>query len=357
MCVAKNITKDIAANKHWLLRPQTSPVNTKTMTKAMTFKHGVFLDRSSVHPEDLDFTNLQVNVEHWTHYEWTAPEETLERIANAEVVITNKTIIDDNLLAHAPSLKLICICATGTNNVDLDAAKARGVRVANVAGYAQASVAQHTMALLLGLATNWPQYAHAVRTGEWSKSPMFCLLDYPAYELRGKTLGIVGFGSLGQAVARIAEAFEMNIITANAPWSAPNQAKRTNWNEFLAESDVISLHCPLTEQSKNLFDRKALNTMKTGAMIINTSRGGIINEDALLEALQSGHLGGAALDVLVQEPPAPDHPLISAGLENLIITPHCAWAAQECRQALMNEVAENIRAFCCGETRNSVNGI
>jgi glycerate dehydrogenase len=337
--------------------PKIATMTTKMTVTTKKFKHGVFLDHGSVHPEDLNFSSLDKNVELWTFYEWTAPGQTCVRVENAEVLITNKTIIDEQVLDSAPELKLICICATGTNNVDLEAARARGVRVTNVAGYAQASVTQHTMALMLALATNWPQYANAVKKGAWSQSPMFCLLDFPAFELKGKTLGIVGFGSLGQAVARSAKAFEMSVIVANAPWSKNTEPGRKNWEEFLAQSDIISLHCPLTERSKHLFDLKTLQAMKPGAMIINTARGGIIDENALFQVLQSGHLGGAALDVLAQEPPATDHPLIRANLPNLIITPHCAWAARECRQALMNEVAKNIDAFCLGKTRNSANGI
>ena len=325
------------------------------MTSPIRFDTAVFLDSATIKPNELDLTALDALAESWTSYASTSPEQTLERIEKAELIITNKVVLDKALLQKAQKLKLICICATGTNNVDLDAARDLGIKVCNVSGYAAASVAQHTMALLLSLATSLNQYSAAVQNGKWSESPFFCLLDFPAFELSGKTFGVVGYGSLGQATAKMAEALGMNVLVARTPWSRNQSQDRTPWCAFLKECDVISIHCPLTPESKYLFDKQTMSQMKQGALLINSARGGIINEADLLDALLSKQLGGAALDVLEQEPPAKDHPLISADLPNLLITPHSAWVAKECRQRLMNGVIQNIKAFLKGTPKNAVN--
>lgn len=319
------------------------------------FNNAVFLDSATIKPNDLDLTALDALAESWTYHASTRPEQTLERIEQAELIITNKVVLDKALLQKAEHLKLICICATGTNNVDLDAARELGITVCNVSGYAAASVAQHTMALLLSLATSLNQYKAAVQNGTWSESPFFCLLDFPAFELSGKTFGVVGYGSLGQATAKTAEALGMHVLVAQTPWGTNQSEDRTPWSTFLKQCDVISIHCPLTPESKYLFEKQTISQMKQGALLINTARGGIINEADLLDALLSKQLGGAALDVLEQEPPAKDHSLISANLPNLLITPHSAWVATECRQRLMNGVIQNIRAFLGGAHENTVN--
>ena len=327
----------------------------KTTINNRSFNTAVFLDTSTIKPLELDLTALDALAKSWTYHASTNPEQTLARIETAELIITNKVVLDKALLQKAQQLKLICICATGTNNVDLAAARELGITVCNVSGYAAASVAQHTMALLLSLATSLNQYSTAVQNGKWSESPFFCLLDFPAFELSGKTFGVVGYGSLGQATAKMAKAFDMNVLVAQTPWSSKQSQNRTPWNTFLAECDVISIHCPLTPESKYLFEKETIAQMKQGALLLNTARGGIIHEADLLDALLSKHLGGAALDVLEQEPPAKNHPLISENLPNLLITPHSAWVAKECRQRLMDGVIRNIKGFLGGAPENAVN--
>lgn len=313
--------------------------------------HGVFLDTATMRPEELDFAALRTSLASWDFHARTAPAETAARIAQAEVIVTNKVVIDGALIRANPQLRLICVCATGTNNINLQAAADAGVAVRNVAGYAAASVAQHTLALMLGLATQWHRYRDAVQRGDWARSPMFCLMDFPVIELAGKTLGIVGAGDLGAQVARLGEAFGMDVIVATLPHrehSAPRGQlpwPRVAWQVFLPTCDFISIHCPLTPETRDLFDASALQQMKESAFLVNTARGGIVNEAALLDALREGSIAGAALDVLAQEPPPADHPLLAAGLPNLIVTPHNAWVSRECRQRLLDGVTRNITTF------------
>ena len=314
---------------------------------------GVFLDTETVNPEQLDFSALEALMS-WTFHPFTAPAERIARLQGAEVVITNKVVLDADTLAACPSLKLICICATGTNNVDLPAAKAQGITVCNVSGYARASVAQHSLMLMLALATHCVQYDAAVKRGEWSAARQFCLLDYPIMELAGKTLGIIGFGDLGRETARLAEAFGMEIAVAQS-FSGASHEGRLSLNELLPRADVLSLHCPLTAQTEKLVNAAFLAQMKAGALLINTARGGLIDEPALADALRSGHLGGAGLDVLSSEPPSRDHVLLADDIPNLIITPHNAWGTRECRQRLLDGVVSNIRSWQAGAATNVVN--
>ncbi len=314
---------------------------------------GVFLDTETVNPEQLDFSALEALMS-WTFHPFTAPAERIARLQGAEVVITNKVVLDADTLAACPSLKLICICATGTNNVDLPAAKAQGITVCNVSGYARASVAQHNLMLMLTLATHCVQYDAAVKQGEWSAARQFCLLDYPIMELAGKTLGIIGFGDLGRETARLAEAFGMEIAVAQS-FSGASHEGRLTLNELLPRADVLSLHCPLTAQTEKLVNAAFLAQMKAGALLINTARGGLIDESALADALRSGHLGGAGLDVLSSEPPSRDHVLLADDIPNLILTPHNAWGTRECRQRLLDGVVSNIRNWQAGAATNVVN--
>ncbi|MFZ5724385.1 MAG: D-2-hydroxyacid dehydrogenase [Pseudomonadota bacterium] len=308
--------------------------------------HGVFLDTATMKPDELDFSALRATLDSWDFHERTAPAEVADRIAGADVIVTNKVVITGDHLRTTPRLKLVCVCATGTNNVDLDAARAAGIPVRNVTGYAAASVAQHTLALMLGLATCWHRYHEAVLAGDWARSPMFCLMDYPVSELAGKTLGIVGSGHLGSRVAQLGEAFGMSVIVAQLPGRPAGAAgggwPRLPWHEFLARADYVSLHCPLTPETRHLLGERELRMMKPGAFLINTARGGIVDEAALLQALRENRIAGAALDVLEQEPPAADHPLIAARLPNLLLTPHNAWVSRECRQRLLDGVTGNI---------------
>lgn len=311
---------------------------------------GVFLDTLTMKPEELDTRALESSLDHWDFYEATAPEQVAERIAEADVVITNKVVLDRELIDGAGKLKLICICATGTNNVDLEAAAERGIPVRNVQGYAGASVPQHALALILALATRLHQYDRDVKAGHWSDSPVFCMLDYPVMELAGKNLGIIGYGDLGRRTAELGRALGMNILLAES-FTGEKKAGRIPLEELQAKADVISLHCPLSEQTDKLVNREFLAKLKPGALLVNTARGGLIDEPALAEALRSGKLGGAALDVLSVEPPPEDHPLLQDDIPNLIITPHCAWISRESRQRLLDGVVENICDWRTSGTR------
>ncbi|MFC6634684.1 D-2-hydroxyacid dehydrogenase [Microbulbifer taiwanensis] len=303
---------------------------------------GVFLDALTMKLEELDTSALEKSLDHWDFYDTTTADEIAEHIAGADVVITNKVVLDRGIIDKAPNLKLICVCATGTNNIDMGAAQERRIPVRNVQGYAGASVPQHALALILALANRWHDYHNDVMSGRWSQSPIFCLLDHPVMELAGKNLGIIGYGDLGQRAAQLGRALDMNILVAES-FVGHRQEGRVPLRRLLAESDVISLHCPLSEHTERLVNRAFLTAMKPGALLVNTARGGLVDEQALADALRSGHLGGAALDVLSEEPPSADHPLLAKGIPNLIITPHNAWISRESRQRLLDGVVQNIR--------------
>lgn len=313
---------------------------------------GVFLDLDSLHPGDLELGGLLGSLPDWDMHGRTGSDELPARLADRDLVITNKCPLDADTLATS-RLKLICVAATGTNNVDLDAAHRLGIRVCNVTAYATPSVAEHTFALILSLSRRLAEHRRAARR-DWPGSPHFCVLDYPIGELAGRTLGIVGYGELGRAVARLGEAFGMRILIAQRPGGRDERAGRAPLDELLQSVDVLSLHCPLTPQTRGLIDAAALGRMQPHALLINTARGGLVDEAALLEALQAQRLGGAALDVLATEPPPADHPLLTADLSNLILTPHVAWAAREARQRLVDELQANIEAFQAGGSRNQV---
>jgi len=315
---------------------------------------GVFLDLDSLDRNDLNLGALRATLPEWQLYPASAPDEVAERIATAEVVVSNKVVLDEAILAGASQLKLIAIAATGTNNVDLAAAERLGIRVCNIRRYATPSVVQHVFSLLLALVRNLNAYQTAVQNGRWQQSEQFCLLDFPIRELGGLTLGIVGYGELGQAVAEVAEkAFDMNTLIAQRPGGATQPGRRP-LDTLLPQVDVLSLHCPLTEQTRNLIGVHELGLMKPDALLINTARGGIVDEAALAAALRAGRLGGAGIDVLATEPPGVDSPLLAGDIPNLIVTPHVAWASREARQRLTDQLAENIRAFLDGTPQNLV---
>ena len=289
----------------------------------------------------------------------TKPTEVLQRIEGSPVVITNKVVLDRSILdsPEAADLKLIAVAATGTDNVDLEAARNRGIRVCNVPGYAAQSVAQFTIALILELATRVGGYGQIVRQGAWEKSPMYTRIDFSTVELSGKKLGIVGYGNIGRRVAEMARGLGMEVLISERPGSAgPLSAGRRALDDVLASSDFVSLHCPLTPNTKNIIDGRALGLMKPTAFLINTARGALLDEAALIRALREKRLAGAALDVISREPPPADHPIIRAAkeLDNLLVTPHCAWSTREARERLMNEVLENIVAFTEGKDRNRI---
>ena len=307
----------------------------------------VFLDYESLDKNDLDFSALREIFTDLELYPSTLDTQVLERVQHADVVITNKVVLDAENLKQCLSLKLILISATGTNNVDLAQAKAQGITVCNCQGYGTSAVAQHTLMLMLALATSVIQYDHAVKQGEWNKSPIFCLLDFPIVELAGKTLGILGYGELGQAVAKLAEAFGMKIIVG----ALPNRStgNRVALSELLPQVDFLSLHCPLTEETRDLIDNKAIEKMKPSAFLINCARGGIVNEHDLATALRTGKIAGAATDVLSVEPPKEGNVLLANNIPNLIITPHSAWGSVDARQRIVQQLTENASAFQQGK--------
>ena len=307
----------------------------------------VFLDYESLDKNDLDFSALREIFTDLELYPSTLDTQVLERVQHADVVITNKVVLDAETLKQCVSLKLILISATGTNNVDLAQAKAQGITVCNCQGYGTSAVAQHTLMLMLALATSVIQYDHAVKQGEWNKSPIFCLLDFPIVELAGKTLGILGYGELGQAVAKLAEAFGMKIIVG----ALPNRStgNRVALSELLPQVDFLSLHCPLTEETRDLIDSKAFEKMKPSAFLINCARGGIVNEHDLATALRTGQIAGAATDVLSVEPPKEGNVLLANNIPNLIITPHSAWGSVDARQRIVQQLTENASAFQQGK--------
>jgi glycerate dehydrogenase len=256
-------------------------------------------------------------------------------------------------LSQAKKLQLICVAATGTNNIDLDAAATHNIPVCNVHGYATPSVVQHVFTLLLTLTTRFNEVTSAVKRGDWSRSKFFCLLDYPVRELAGKTIGIIGYGALGKAVAHVAEAFGMQVLLAKRNHN-DHRPGRIALEELLPRVDVLSLHCPLTKETQGLIGADELVLMKKDAVLINTARGGLVDEAALVEALLQKKLGGAAVDVIEAEPPPDNYPLLEVSLPNLIVTPHVAWASRESRQRLLDEIALNIEAFSAGQIRNRV---
>ncbi len=316
-------------------------------------QHAAFLDLATTDRGDLDLEPLRAAWPRWDLYRATSPQETPGRIAEADLVVVNKVVLSAQVLQQARRLRLICVAATGTNNVDLGAARELGVAVANVTGYATASVVQHVLALILALTTRLAELRTALADGAWQRADQFCLLDFPVRELDGLSLGILGYGELGRAVARVAEALGMRVLIAQRP-GGPRQPDRVPLQRLLAEVDVLSLHCPLTEYTRNLIGAPELALMKRDALLINTARGGIVNETALADALRQGTIGGAGLDVLSREPPTQGNPLLAPDIPNLILTPHCAWASRQSRQRLIEEIARNIQAFKRGERRNRV---
>ncbi|MBF8779483.1 2-hydroxyacid dehydrogenase [Pseudomonas fulva] len=316
-------------------------------------RRAVFLDHQSLDLGDLDLSPLQASFEHLQLYPATSPEQVAERLEGATAVISNKVMLDAKVLAANPQLELILVAATGTNNVDLQAARAQGITVCNCQGYGTPSVAQHTLALLLALATRLCDYNQAVAQGRWASASQFCLLDFPIVELEGKTLGLLGHGELGGAVARLAEAFGMRVLSGQIP-GRPARDDRLPLDELLGQVDALTLHCPLNEHTRHMIGARELALLKPGALVVNTARGGLIDEQALADALRSGHLGGAATDVLSVEPPAAGNPLLAADIPRLVITPHSAWGAVEARQRIVGQLAENARLFHAGQPRRVV---
>lgn len=309
--------------------------------------NAVFLDYDTVSYGDLDSSKLREAMPDLRLYEATAEPEIPARIRDAEVVMLNKLPLGRGHFEAAPRLRLIALAATGTDNVDLAAARERGIAVCNVRGYCTPSVVQQVWAMVLGLTQHVAEYRRLAVDGSWAGSAQFTVHAQPIRELAGRTFGVVGWGELGRAAARVAAAFGMRVKIANRPGGAP-QADRLDLGDLLPIADILSLHCPLNEATAGLIGARQLSLMKPDALLINTARGGLIDGAALAAALKSGKLGGAGIDVLPREPPIDGDPLLDPSIPNLLLTPHVAWAARESRQRCIDMIAANVRDFYAG---------
>jgi glycerate dehydrogenase len=310
----------------------------------------VFLDRDT-----LDAELRPPAFEHrWVNHGATRPEEVCERLRDATVAVVNKVPLRAEALARLPRLRLIAVAATGTDNVDMDFCRARGIGVTNVRGYATVSVPEHVFALALALRRQLAAYREDLRRGAWQRSEQFCLLTHPIRDLRGATFGVVGYGSLGRAAERLARAFGMEVVVAERKGARQVREGRAPFEDALGRSDVLSLHVPLNEETRGLVGREELALMKPSVILINCARGGVVDETALLRALKEGKIAGAGVDVLSEEPPRDGNPLLDADLPNLIVTPHVAWASREAMQALADQLVSNMEAFVRGEPQDII---
>lgn len=304
--------------------------------------------------EAIDLSPIENIVSEFVSYDLTQPDQVLERVEGADILITNKTAITAEVMDAAEQLKYICVLATGTNVIDKAAAAERDIPVSNCVAYGVSSVVQHVWSMILALHTNLVSYANDVQKGQWQRSDQFCFLDYPIVELEGKTLGIIGYGNLGQGVANVASAFGMKVVVAQSLSGNVQDSNRVSLDELIATSDVISLHCPLTDDTENLFNRSTFKQMKNTAFLVNAARGGIVNEQDLVDALKSAEIAGAATDVLTVEPPKDGNPLLNPSIPNLLVTPHIAWGTLEARTRIIQQTADNIQAYLRGEHSNPV---
>lgn len=314
----------------------------------------VFLDFATLGSGELDTSRLESAAPALTLLAATAQHEVLERIAGHAIVMTNKLRLDRAIIEGSPDLRLIALSATGTNNIDLEAARERGIAVCNITDYCTPSVVQHVLGVLLSLTHHLSDYSREARDGTWAKGSQFTLLGHRIRELRGLTLGVIGWGVLGRAVAQACQsALGMRVVVANRPGAAPIEG-RVDLDELLRISDVVTLHCPLTPATAGMINESRLALMKRDAVLINTARGGLVDVEALAIALRARRLGGAAIDVLPVEPPVGGSPLFAPDLPNLIVTPHTAWAAVESRQRCLDEVAANVADWRAGGRRHRV---
>ncbi len=310
----------------------------------------VFLDFASL-GGNINAERLAAQVEQLDIHDASAQHEVLEKCAGYDAVFTNKVRFDEQTMRALPQLRYIGLTATGADKIDLASAARAGIAVTNITAYCTQSVAQHVFAVLLSLTHKLDHYRRDIAAGEWQRQSNFCMLQHPIRELSGLQFGVIGFGELGKAVARLAEAYNMNVVVAKRD-ANDQRPGRMPLPRVLADSDVISLHCPLTPATRHLIDGRALESMKTTAILINTARGALVDSDALAVALRKGEIGGAAIDVLPQEPPVDGNPLLDRALDNLIVTPHIAWAAREARQRALDQTAENFADFLRGGKQN-----
>jgi len=310
----------------------------------------VFLDRDSlianVRPPSFPHR--------WRDYPATGPDEVVEHLRGATIAVTNKVPLRLEAIAQLPDLKMVAVAATGTDNVDLAACRERGIVVANIRNYSLVSVPEHCFALMLAVRRNLRAYAADVDAGKWERSSQFCLFDHPIADLAGGRLGIVGYGALGRRVAQIARVFGMEVVVASRSPVADADVTQLPLAELLATSDVVSLHLPLTEATRDMIGAKELASMKKSAILINTARGGLVDEGALADALANGVIAGAGFDVLSKEPPVPDNPLLKLRLPNFVLTPHVAWASSGAMQTLADMLVDNIEAWVAGTPKNVV---
>jgi glycerate dehydrogenase len=313
-------------------------------------QHIVFLDRESLIADLRRPAFPHV----WQDYPETAAGETAARLGHATVAVVNKVPITADVLAAAPHLKLVAVAATGVNNIDLAACRAHGVAVCNIRGYAEYTVPEHVFMLLLALRRNLLAWRQTLRQGTWQRASQFCLFDHPIHDLHGSTLGLIGRGSIGQGVERLATAFGMRVLVAEHKGATRIRPGHTEFDAVLAQSDHLSLHTPLTPETRHLIGAREFGLMKPTAILINTARGGVVDEAALIEALKGHRIAGAATDVLEKEPPGAGSPLLDLDQPNLIVTPHVAWSGREAMQGLADQLIENIEAFVAGTPRNLV---
>ena len=323
-----------------------------TRDQSETLVKAVFLDYDTVSSGDLDTSALSAAVDDLALCE-SDDAKIIERIRDAQVVLLNKVELSRELMQGAPKLKLVAVAGTGTNNIDVEAARELGVAVCNVRGYCTSSVTQHVWGLILSLTQHVSDYARLAGNGSWTENELLTVLSHPIRELDGRIFGVVGWGELGRGAARVAEAFGMRVIIANRRGESPRSG-RVELPQLLAMADIVSLHCPLNDSTRGLIGEHELALMKPDALLINTARGGLVDGKALAAALKSGRLGGAGIDVLPNEPPPADEPLLDPNIPNLIVTPHVAWAGREARQRCLDEMAANIKDFRSGGRRSRV---
>ncbi len=313
----------------------------------------VFLDFGSVTRGDMDCAALDRAISPWQYYHDSSEAEVPERIRAAEVIVSNKVFISRAAIVAAKHLKLICVAATGYNNVDLVATAERNIPVCNVRGYATPSVVQHVFMLMLNLARHFVDYQELVKRGDWQESRFFCPLDFGIEELSGKILGVIGYGELGHAVAQVAQAFGMQVLIAEHKGKPPRSG-RMEFDDVLQQADFITLHCPFSPETHHLISRREFELMKPSAYLINTARGGLVNEIDLLRSLSNEQIAGAAIDVIQGEPPVKDNLILCEMPPNLIVTPHIAWASRESRQRLLDQLAGNIGNFLQNKPFNQI---